>query len=67
MDGKLPEYFSPYNEADGTDLEPIAAADAPPELVAQKFPTKADMGPYDALEHPPIGGCSSSLYASGLI
>ena len=60
MDGKLPEYFSPYNAADGSGLEPIAPADAPPELVAQKFPVKADMGPYDALSHPPAGGCASS-------
>lgn len=60
MDGKLPEYFSPYNAVDGSGLEPIAPADAPPELVAQKFSAKADMGPYDALSHPPAGGCASS-------
>ena len=60
MDGKLPEYFSPYNEADGSGLEPISATHAPSELVAQKFPAKADMGPYDGLNHPPVGGCDSS-------
>lgn len=60
MDGKLPEYFSPYVEYDGSGLQPIDATDAPPELVAKQFPAKANMGPYDGLKHPPVGGCDSS-------
>ena len=60
MDGKLPEYFSPYDETDGSGLQPISAADAPAELVAHEFPAKADMGAYDGLSHPPVGGCASA-------
>ena len=60
MDGKLPEYFSPFDPDDpSTSLQPIAEADAPKELVAQVFPAKKDMGPYDGIGNPPVGGCDS--------
>jgi len=49
----VPQYVS-------ANLKPLAPSQASDALRKQDFETKSSWGPWDALSHPPSGGCASS-------